>query len=40
MEGVAQALYSVRSMGKNLTPKKIREGLETVNTEAINVFSR
>lgn len=40
MESVAQVLYSVRAVGKNLTPKKIRENLEAVRTETANVVNR
>lgn len=40
MESVAQTLYSIRAVGKNLTPKKIRENLEAVRTETANVVNR
>lgn len=40
MEGVAETLYSIRDVAKRLTPRRIREGLETVASEAENVISR
>lgn len=40
MEGVAEALYTIKSTAKGLTPRKIREGLRTVAAESENIFSR
>lgn len=40
MEGVAEALYSVKKTARGLTPQKIREGLRTVAAESENIFSR
>ncbi|CAM9154438.1 unnamed protein product [Sphacelaria rigidula] len=40
MEGVAETLYQIRSVAKKLRPKELRESLEAVRTEAINVVSR
>lgn len=40
VEGVAETLYQIRSVAKRLRPKELRESLEAVRTEAINVVSR
>lgn len=40
VEGIAQTLYSIRNAAKSLSPREIREGLETVAQEAENVVSR
>lgn len=40
MEGVAETLYQIRSVAKKLRPKEIRESLDALRTEAVNVVSR
>lgn len=40
MEGVAEALYSIKNTAKGLTPQKIRQGLRTIVAESENIFSR
>lgn len=40
MEGIAEGLYAIRNAVRDLSPQKIREGLETISSEAENVVSR
>ncbi|CAM9184462.1 unnamed protein product [Scytosiphon promiscuus] len=40
MEGVAEALYSIKNTAKSLSPDRVRQGLRTVAAETENIFSR
>lgn len=40
MEGLAQTLYSIREAGRNITPQRVNESLQTVRAEAANIVSR
>ena len=39
-EGVAETLYGIRNGARVMSPKKLREGIETVTSEVENVVSR
>ncbi|CAM9991287.1 unnamed protein product, partial [Hapterophycus canaliculatus] len=40
MEGVAEALYSIKNTAKSLSPERLQQGLKTVAAETENIFSR
>lgn len=40
IEEAAETLYQIRSVVKKLRPQEVREALEAVRTEAVNVVSR
>ncbi|CAM9762268.1 unnamed protein product [Ectocarpus sp. 12 AP-2014] len=40
MEGIAENLYSIKNTARELTPQKLRQGLQTAAAETENIFSR
>lgn len=39
-EGVAETLYGIRDGARAISPKKLKEGIETVTSEVENVVAR